>query len=130
MKNKTLDINRLKLCMQVKVLDEKDAIFKIFYVDEDINIKNNKNIIYVNTDQFFRIRKGEKISYSALGLVLPTDMIRDDFSYTYKHTFISEIVRELLLRDLVKDLSKMINGTLEKNPNSRIEYKNDFWLFY
>ena len=22
------------------------------------------------------------------------------------------------------------NGTFEENPNSRIEYKGDFWLFY
>jgi hypothetical protein len=129
-KNETLDINRLKLCLQVRILDGKDVTFKIFYVDEGIDIKNKKNNIYVNMSNFFRIRKGEKLSYSALSLILPTDMIRDVFSHTYTHTFLSETVRELLLRCLVKDISKMINGTFEENPNTRIEYKNDYWLFY
>lgn len=129
-KSETLNTNRLKLCLKVKLLYDRDASFKMFYIDEGIDIKNKSNIIYENLDEYFRIRKGNEINFSSLALILPTDIIRDDFSYTYNHTFLTNIVRKQLLRNLVKDLSKMINGTFEENPHSRIEYKNDYWLFY
>ena len=124
-----IGIDKLKMSLQVKLTSKSSVEFRLFYIDENIDIKNGDKL-YSNSNMF-NIKKGRIFDYTSHTLTLPTNMNRDNFNYVEKYTFIAEGNRKILLKGLSRKLSLFINnGTFEENPDSRIEYKNDFWLFY
>jgi len=129
---KKTGIDKLKMCLQVKLKGKSSVEFKIFFIDENIDIKNGYNL-YSNSNTFntFNIKKGKFFNYTTYNLILPTNMDKDNFNRVQYHSFIAESNRHILLKSLARKLLLFINnGTFEENPNSRIEYKGDFWLFY
>jgi hypothetical protein len=128
-RKKGVGVDKLKICLQVKLRGKSSVGFRVFYIDENIGIKNGNTLF--SDSNMFNIRKGEKFNYSTCTLTLPTDIIKDNFYHVNNFTFLAETTREYLLKLLARKLLKFINnGTFEENPNTRIEYKNDYWLFY
>lgn len=128
-RDKGIGIDKVKMCLQVKLTGKSSVEFRVFYIDENIDLKNGDNL-YSNSNMF-NIKKGKKFNYTTWTLTLPTNMMKDNFNYVQSHTFLTEYNRKNLLKGLARKLSLLINnGTFEENPDSRIEYKGDFWLFY
>jgi hypothetical protein len=121
------DIDRIKLCLEVHLIDKKDAELKVIYVDEDIS-KLEEDTLYSDYLNF-TIKKGTELNYKPSSIIIPTIRKIHNFDKIVSYKFFSDISRKYLLNLLASKILNFI-GKFGKNPDSRIVYLNDKWFFY
>lgn len=123
----SLDIDRIKLILEVRLIGNKDAELRVVYVDEDI--RNIKKTVLYSDSLNFTIKKGTEFSYIPHSIVIPTVNMTQNVKKISPYKYMNDVNRKYLLMILARNILKFITK-FGKNPNSKIEYINDKWFFY
>ena len=121
------DIDRIKMCLEVRLIGEKDAELKVIYVDEDIS-KLEEDTLYSDYLNF-TIKKGTELSYVPHSIIIPTIKNSHNFNKIITYKYMNDVSRKYILMVLARNLLKFIKK-FGKNPDSKIVYLNDKWFFY
>lgn len=129
--NNTKDKDRLKLVLQVTLVSTSRVFFKLVNIDDDAKKLKDKDIIHECNFTIFKIKKGDIVKYNPSLFTLPLSITNFNFKKMYSYTFASDQHRKVLLRGLSRELLNFVKGgTFGYNPNSRVEFKKNFWFFY
>jgi hypothetical protein len=129
--NNIRDRDRLKIVLQVTLVGETTVYFKLMNIDDDAKKLKDKDIIYESTFTRFKIKRGDMVKYSPGMFTLPLSITNNNYKKMYHYNFQSNQHRKVLLRGLSKYILKFVqDGTFGHNPDSRVEYKKNYWFFY
>lgn len=129
--NNTRNKDRLKIVLQVTLVGTTSVYFKLVNIDDDAKKLKDKDIIYDSTFNCFKIKQGETIEYKPSEFTLPLSITNINFNKLYCYNYSTDQHRRVLLRGLSKHLLNFVQGgTFGFNPDSRVEYNKNYWLFY
>ena len=122
------NINKLKLCFEIKLLDESSMELSIIHIDPLIH--NAQNAVFFICKNGFTFEKSyNTLKYTIFRLTIPPYLKEETLKFNY--TFVNNQSRYVFLKEFKKNLEEFTNsGFFGKNFNSKVVLCDNTWFVY